>query len=60
MPKVAKAGLDRGKIILQKIPNSEQPSILAASDKSLGIDLKNCLNKNTPKTCPAPGMIKPQ
>ena len=37
---LAQAGLERGRIIFQKIPNSEQPSIFAASSISKGISWK--------------------
>jgi len=37
-------GADKGKTILKKLPNLEQPSIIAASSKSLGIILKYSLS----------------
>lgn len=43
---VAIAGLHSGRAIFHQVLNSLQPSILAASNKSLGSEPKNCLSKN--------------
>ena len=48
-PRDAIAGLLNGKMILNKILNAPAPSIFADSSSSLGIDLKNCRNRNIPR-----------
>ncbi len=58
MAKAVKAGLQRGNTTLAKMPISEQPSILAASIKTLGIVLMYSRIKKMPKALAHPGMIK--
>ena len=60
MAKVTKAGLIDGIITCHQIPNSEQPSMRAASSNSLGTARKACLNKNIPKAEAIPGKITPK
>jgi hypothetical protein len=54
---VASAGLTRGITILMNMPNSETPSILAASSRSSGMVDMNCFIRNTPKALIIPGNI---
>ena len=48
MARVNKAGRIAGSIMFHQIPNSEQPSILAASSNSKGTAFNACLNKKIP------------
>ncbi len=59
IPATIKMGLERGSIILNRTPNSVQPSTMAASRISFGIVSKNCLNKNIVKPFMAKGRISP-
>src|SRR5947207_12249809 len=58
--KAIKAGSELGRMIRQKAPNREQPSMRAASSSSYGIAMKNCLSKNMPKGEAANGMMSAQ
>ena len=49
METVAKAGFNKGKIILKNTPISEQPSILAASSSSNGIVFTKPVSIKIPK-----------
>ena len=55
---VAKAGLERGRIIVKRVLNGPQPSILAASSRLFGMERKNCLKRNTPKGAAKEGRIR--
>ena len=59
-PKVAKAGFDKGIIIRRYMPNSEQPSIRAASIISVGMVFINCLIRYIPKALFKAGTIRAQ
>jgi len=50
--------LDIGSMILKKICTNEQPSTFAASIHSLGINIMNCLSRNTPKALNTPGKTR--
>src|SRR3989338_8117286 len=45
---VAKAGLESGRMMVQKMDHGLPPSILAASSKSFGIVRKNCRSRKVP------------
>ena len=57
---VASAGLTSGKVILKNIPNSDIPSIRAASRRSSGTDSINCRIRKTPNALIIPGNMMPQ
>ena len=52
MATVASTGFELGRIILKNTPAQEQPSMIAAFSKSLGMDKKYCLNKKMAVTLP--------
>src|SRR5260370_21517777 len=56
-PKAIKAGAALGSTTRQKAPNSEQPSIRAASSNSRGKPRKNWRNKNMPTGLATNGTI---
>ncbi len=57
-PRVARTGLERGRMILQYISRCEAPSTLAPSINSLGIAKTNWRIRKTPKGEARKGMIK--
>src|SRR5690554_326091 len=59
MASADKACLQLGRIIWKKIRGSEAPSILADSNRSVGIEEINCLSRKTPTASNSQGKITP-
>ena len=58
-PSVMLIDFDKGKNILVNMPSCEHPSIVAASCRSFGIVIKNCLKRNIPYACGIAGIMIP-